>query len=173
MSQILTALTKIQTTRQGTTMSYERSLTFNLRVRGLSEVEITEVLDEVRAHETATGTAAEVEFGTAQEYAKQFPKQKRRTRGKTITTISTALAGAYVLLAVILMPVFRVDIRDFVGPVTLQSAAGLVLAGLLAGFLTDDFQPAQRSSAAGLSRPLGLGPGLLLDPPHHGGDTQA
>ncbi|MFB9651273.1 hypothetical protein [Pseudarthrobacter oxydans] len=102
MSQILTALTKIQTTRQGTTMSYERSLTFNLRVRGLSEVEITEVLDEVRAHETATGTAAEVEFGTAQEYAKQFPKQKRRTRGKTITTISTALAGAYVLLAVIL-----------------------------------------------------------------------
>lgn len=129
-------------------MSYERRLTFNLRVRGLSESEIAEALDEVRAHEAATGTAAEVEFGTAEEYANQFPKKKRRTRGQTITTISTALAVAYVLLAVVLMLVFRVDIRDFVGPVTLQPAAGLVLAGLLAGFLTDYFRPAQRSSAA-------------------------
>ena len=129
-------------------MSYERSLTFNLRVRGLSEVEIAEALDEVRAHEAATGAPPQEEFG-AQEYAKQFPKKKRRTRGQTITTISTALAAAYVLLAVILMLVFRVDIRDFVGPVTLQPAAGLVLAGLLAGFLTDYFQPVQRSRAAG------------------------
>jgi hypothetical protein len=129
-------------------MSYERSLTFNLRVRGLSEPEIAEALDEVRAHEAATGTAAKDEFGTAEEYAKQFPKRKRRTRGKTITTVSTALAVAYILLAIILMLVFRVDIRDFVGPVTLLPAAGLILAGLLAGFLTDYFQPVQRSSAA-------------------------
>lgn len=129
-------------------MSYERSLTFNLRVRGLSEVEIAEALNEVRAHEAATGTPPEAEFGTAEEYAKQFPKQKRRTRGKTINSISTALAVAYVLLAAVLMLAFQVDIRDFVGPVTLLPAAGLVLAGLLAGFLTDYFQPAQRSSAA-------------------------
>ena len=129
-------------------MSYERRLTFNLRVRGLSEVEIAEALDEVRAHETATGTPAEAEFGTAEEYAKQFPKQKRRTRGKTITAISTALAAAYVLLMVVLMLAFRVDIRDFVGPVTLLPAAGLVLVGLLAGFVTDYFQPAKNSSAA-------------------------
>ena len=128
-------------------MSYERRLTFNLRVRGLSEAEITEVLDEVRAHEAATGTAAEAEFGTAEEYAKQFPKQKRRTRGKTITTISTALAIAYVLLTVLLM-FFRIDVREYVGPVTLLPALVLILAGLLAGFLTDYFQPAQRSSAA-------------------------
>ena len=129
-------------------MSYERSLTFNLRVRGLSEDEIAEALDEVRAHEAATGTPAQAEFGTAEEYAKQFPNKKRRTRGKTINTVGTLLAVFYVLLAVVLMLVFRVHIRDFVGPVTLLPAAGLVLAGLLAGFLTDYFQPAQRSSAA-------------------------
>lgn len=129
-------------------MSYERSLTFNLRVRGLSESEIAEALDEVRSHEAATGTAAEVEFGTAEEYAKQFPKKKRRTRGKAITVIGTVLAVSYVLLAVILMLLFRVDIRDFVGPVTLLPALVLVLVSNLAGFLTDYFQPAQRSSAA-------------------------
>jgi hypothetical protein len=129
-------------------MSYERSLTFNLRVRGLSEVEIAEALDEVRAHEAATGTPPEAEFGTAEKYAKQFPKQKRRTRGKTINAISTALAVTYVVLVVVLMLVFKVDIRDFVGPVTLLPAAGLILVGLLSGFLTDYFQPAQRSSDA-------------------------
>ena len=129
-------------------MSYERSLTFNLRVRGLSEPEIAEALDEVRSHEAATGTPAEAEFGTAEEYAKQFPKQKRRTRGMNITSISTALAVVYVLLVVVLMLVFRVDIRDFVGPVTLLPAFVLVVVSNLAGFLTDYFQPAQRSSAA-------------------------
>ena len=125
-------------------MSYERRLTFNLRVRGLPEPEIAEVLDEVRAHEAATGMAAEAEFGTAEEYAKQFPKQKSRTRGKTITAISTALAVAYVLLVVVLA-ILGVDIRELVGPVTLLPGTGLILAGLLAGFLTDYFQPAQRS----------------------------
>lgn len=128
-------------------MSYERKLTFSLRVRGLSEAEITEALDEVRSHEAAAGTPAEAEFGTAEEYARQFPKTKRRTRGKTITTVGTLLAVSYILLAAILMLLFKVDIRDFVGPVTLLPALVLVLAGTLAGFLTDYFQPAQRSSA--------------------------
>ena len=128
-------------------MSYERKLTFNLRLRGLSEAEIAEALDEVRSHEAAAGTPAEAEFGTAEEYAQQFPKKKRRTRGKTITAIGTLLAVSYVLLAVILMLLFRVDIRDFVGPVTLLPALVLVLVSTLAGFLTDYFQPAQRSSA--------------------------
>jgi hypothetical protein len=40
-------------------MSYQRHLTFNLRIRGLSEPGIAEALDEVRAHEAATGTPPE------------------------------------------------------------------------------------------------------------------
>lgn len=128
-------------------MSYERNLTFNLRLRGLSEPEIAETLEEVRAHETATGTPAEAEFGTAEEYAKQFPKKKRRTRGSIITMIGGALAIAYLLFMVLLMVLFRVDIREYVGPLELWPGLVLVLSGVLAGFLTDYFQPAQSSRA--------------------------
>ncbi len=128
-------------------MSYELNLTFNLRMRGLSEPEIAEALDEVRAHEAATGTPAEAEFGTVEEYAKQFPKKKRRTRGQTIVIIGGALAIAYVLLTVVLM-FFRIDVREYVGPITLLPALVVILAGILAGFLTDYFQPAQGSRAA-------------------------
>lgn len=129
-------------------MSYERNLTFNLRIRGLSESEIAEVLGEVRAHQAAAGTSAVAEFGTAEEYAKQFPKKKRRTLGRTITSVGAALAISYLLLAVLLMILFRVDIRDFVGPITLLPAAILILGSTLAGFLADYFRPAPRSLAA-------------------------
>ena len=129
-------------------MSYERNLAFNLRTRGLSEPEIAEVLDEVWAHESATGTPAEAEFGTAEEYAKQFPKKKMRTRGHTIRMIGTALCFAYVLFAVLLTVLFKVDIRDYVGPITLWPGLVVIVVSILAGFLTDYFQPPQRPRAA-------------------------
>jgi hypothetical protein len=129
-------------------MSYERNLTFNLRLRGLTEPEIAEAIDEVRAHARAAGTHEEAEFGRAEEYAKQFPKKKRRTRGTIITAIGTAISIAYVLLAVLLMVLFRVDIREFVGPNTLLPAVVLSVASVLAGFLTDYFQPAKGLSTA-------------------------
>ncbi|WP_461186605.1 hypothetical protein [Arthrobacter sp. Z4-13] len=78
------------------------------------------LLDDMRAHQAASGTPAAAEFGTADEYAKQFPKTKRRTPGKTITSVGAALALGYLLLAVLLMLVFKIDVRDFVGPITLQ-----------------------------------------------------
>ncbi|QYF90442.1 hypothetical protein [Arthrobacter sp. PAMC25284] len=112
----------------------------------MSEPEIAEALAEVRAHEAATGTAAEAEFGTAEEYAKQFPKKKRRTRGHTITIIGAALALAYILVTVLLMS-FRIDVREYVGPITLLPGLVLILAGVLAGFMTDYFQPVRSSRA--------------------------
>ncbi|MGX9900769.1 hypothetical protein ACW0JT_14525 [Arthrobacter sp. SA17] len=48
-------------------MSYERNLTFNHRIPGLSEPEIMEVLSDVRAHQAAAGTSAVAEFGRAEE----------------------------------------------------------------------------------------------------------
>ena len=126
-------------------MSYQWHLTFNLRIRGLSEPEIAEALDEVRAHEAATGTPAEAEFGTAEEYAKQFPKKKRRTLGHTITVVGAVSAIAYILFTVVLM-FFRIDVREFLGPITLLPALVLI-GGIFAGFLTDYFQPARSSPA--------------------------
>ncbi len=128
-------------------MSYERRLIFNLRLRGLSEAEIAGVVERVRAHEADVGTTAEAELGAAEDYAKQFPKNKRRTRGTIITTIGAILAIAYVLLAVLLATLFSVDIREYVGPITLLPGLLVILAGTLAGFLTDYFQPSRSSRA--------------------------
>lgn len=129
-------------------MSYERRLAFNLRSRGLSEPEVAEVIDELRAHQATAATPAEAEFGTAQQYAKQFPKMKRRSRGQIIVTVGTILAIAYVLFAVVLALLFRVDIRDYVGPITLQPGLVLIVAAFVAGFLTDYFRPVQSSVKA-------------------------
>jgi uncharacterized integral membrane protein len=128
-------------------MSYERHLTFNLRMRGLSEAEIAGVLGEVRAHEAAAGSPANAEFGTAEDYAKQFPRKKRRTRGSAIVIIGGVLAIAYILFAILLAILFRVDIREYVGPITLWPGLVVILTGALAGFLTDYFQPARSSRA--------------------------
>ncbi len=129
-------------------MNYERKLTFNLRLRGLSEPEIADVIDEMRGHQASAGTPAEAEFGTAEEYAQQFPKKKRRTRGHTITMIGAAMAIAYALLAVLLALIFRVDVREYVGPITLLPGLVVLLASIVAGFLTDYLQPAQSSRVA-------------------------
>lgn len=129
-------------------MSYERRLAFNLRSRGLSEREVAEVIDELRAHQATAGTPAEAEFGTAEQYAKQFPKMKRRSRGQIIVTVGTILAIAYVLFAVLLALLFRVDIRDYVGPITLRPGLVLIVAAFVAGFLTDYFRPVQSSVKA-------------------------
>ena len=52
-------------------------------------MQIAETLDEVRAHAAAAGSPAEDEFGSPQEYAKQFPKQKTRSRGYAIALVGS------------------------------------------------------------------------------------
>ncbi|MBT2549356.1 hypothetical protein [Arthrobacter sp. ISL-65] len=126
-------------------MTYERDLAFNLRIRGISEPQIAETLEEVRAHEAATGTPAQDEFGAAQDYAKQFPKGRRRSRGTTVTTVAVAVSLVYVL-AVVVTPFLGIDIRESVGPITLLPALAVILGGVLVGFLTDYLRPAPSSS---------------------------
>jgi hypothetical protein len=126
-------------------MTYERDLAFNLRIRGIPEHEIAEILEEVRTHEAATGTPAKDEFGAAQVYAKQFPKGKSRSRGTAVTTVAVAASLVYVL-AVVVTPFLGVDIRETVGPMTLLPALAVSLGGVLAGFLTDCLRPVPSSS---------------------------
>lgn len=59
-------------------MSYARRLACALRRRGLTEDRISEVLADVRELTTATGTSAEDEFGSVEEYAQTFPQGRRR-----------------------------------------------------------------------------------------------
>lgn len=127
-------------------MNYERKLAFNLRLRGMSESDIAETLEEVRAHEAATGTPAAAEFGSAEEYAQQFPRTKRRTRGQTVTIVGVILAVIYTLTALLLRPLGNIDIRDLVGPAMLWPALLLLLTSVVAGFLTDYFQPVSTRS---------------------------
>ena len=122
-------------------MSYERDLAFNLRIRGLAEDQIAETLDEVRAHAAAAGSPAEDEFGSAQEYAKHFPKQKARSRGYAVVLIGAVLAIIYAAVAMLLLPFLRIDVRDLVGPIRLWPALVLILGAVVGGFLTDYFRP--------------------------------
>jgi hypothetical protein len=124
-------------------MKYERDLAFNLRIRGFSEREIAEALEDVRSHEAATGVPAREEFGTAAEYAQQFPKKSRWSPGKVVSAGAALLALAYVLASVLLMFV-GVDIRTYVGPVSLMPALALVFGGTLIGFFVDFLRPAPR-----------------------------
>jgi hypothetical protein len=77
----------------------ERALVINASVLatlvvGLSEPEIAEVTDAMPAHGPGAGTPPEADFGTAGEYAKQFPKKERRTWGTISTTIGTPAGTA-------------------------------------------------------------------------------
>lgn len=129
-------------------MSYARDLAFNLRIRGFSEHEIAETLDQVRAHESAPGTPAEDDFGAAQDYAKQFPKKKMQSLGATLIKIGVVLGIIYAAVSLLLLPFLRIDIRDVVGPIRLWPALALALGGLLAGFLADYYRPVPSSRAA-------------------------
>ncbi|KUM37229.1 hypothetical protein [Arthrobacter sp. EPSL27] len=121
-------------------MSYERDLAFNLRIRGLSEDAIAEALDEVRAHAITAGSPANEEFGSSQEYARQFPRQKARSRGYAVATVGAVLAITYAA-AMFLLPFLGMDVRGFVGPIMLWPALVLILGGVVSGFLTDYFRP--------------------------------
>lgn len=130
-------------------MSYEQDLIFGLRIRGVSDDEITQTLGDVRAHEAASGTFAESEFGTPQAYSKRFAKRKMRSQGSVITAIAAALAIGYAAVAMILLPPWGINVSDVVGPLELWPALMLILVGVLNGFLTDYFRPLPHSRTAG------------------------
>ncbi|WP_104169319.1 hypothetical protein [Cryobacterium sp. M23] len=126
-------------------MTYEHDLAFNLRIRGTPESQIAEVLEEVRAHASTTGTSAESEFGTPEEYASSFPKVKRRTRGSRVVIAAVILALAYVV-AIFAVALIGFDIEVITGPVLLWPALVVLALGVLGGILIDYLRLAPRSN---------------------------
>ena len=122
-------------------MTYEHDLAFNMRLRGVTEQQIAEAIDEVAAHTMSTGTPPELEFGTPEEYAASFPKARRKSRGVRVVMVAAVLSFVYVVATFALKALIDFDVRTWTGPITLWPALVIVGAGLLVGFLFDYLRP--------------------------------
>lgn len=130
-------------------MSYEHDLSFQLRLRGLKEADIADVVAEVRDHAASGGEMPETEFGTPEEYAASFPApttKRRRSAGARLTTVTTLLAASYLIVMLALKVFMDFDMREIVGPVSLWPAGVLVVSGLLVGFLVDYLRPTPKDT---------------------------
>jgi len=125
-------------------MSYERELTFALRLRGLTDDQIATALEEARVHVTTARSTMEEEFGTPVEYAAQFPKMRYTSLGRRVRLISVVLAVAWAAFAVLAENVFRLDLAAVIGSVTLWPSLALLTVGVVGGFLLDYLRPVRR-----------------------------
>jgi hypothetical protein len=88
------------TTRTSTTRAYVRDLTMWLQLRDVDGVRIGQIVAEVESHVAESGEPAEVAFGPARSYAKQFGRSRDRWRVSPATVATTvAAAGGGWLLA--------------------------------------------------------------------------
>lgn len=87
------------TTRTGTTRSYVRDLTIWLQLRDVHGVRIGQIVAEVESHVAESGEPAEVAFGPARTYARQFgqPRDRWRVSPATMATTVAAAGGGWLL----------------------------------------------------------------------------
>jgi len=122
-------------------MSYERELTFTLRLRGFTDDQIATALEEARVHVTTARSTMEDEFGTPAEYAAQFPKLRHTSLGRRVMVIFVVLAIAWAVFALLAELVFRLDVSAIIGGVTLWPSLALLTVGVIGGFLLDYLRP--------------------------------
>ncbi|MGP9662693.1 hypothetical protein [Arthrobacter sp. AOP36-C1-22] len=125
-------------------MTYEHELAYYLRLRGLQERQVSEVIEEIHAHLAISGNTAESEFGKSVDYAESFAEVKRRSPGVHVITTAGVLAIGYVAAVLALGAWTDVDVRALTGPVMLWPALAVLVAGVLGGFLTDYLRPPPR-----------------------------
>ncbi len=77
-------------------VGYYRALAFNLRLRHLTEAEVTRILEEVRELSQACGSTPRAEFGSAQDYAEQFDRRKRRYGPSLVVFLACALTSFFI-----------------------------------------------------------------------------
>lgn len=123
-------------------MTYQRHLSFHLRGRGYREDEIVGIIHDLEEHGTTRAELAH-EFGKPREYADRFPRRTgRRTRGARLLLIAGVLAVAWLAMTLLAGIMSDVALAELAGPVVLWPPLGLLVAGVLAGFLTDYLRPA-------------------------------
>jgi len=121
-------------------MSYERDLTFALRMRGMTDPQIAQALGEAREHVKVSKSSMEDQFGSPAEFATQFPRRRRASLGRRVVTISAIVALLYGVFSLAAEPVFGIELTAL-GPVTLWPAVVLALVGVVGGFLLDYLLP--------------------------------
>lgn len=86
-------------TRTSTTRAYVRDLTTWLQLRDVDGVRIGQIVAEVESHVAESGEPAQVAFGPARSYAKQFgrPRDRWRLSPATVATTVAAAGGGWLL----------------------------------------------------------------------------
>ncbi|MCA2215427.1 hypothetical protein [Jidongwangia harbinensis] len=79
-------------------IGYYRTLAFNLRLRHLPEAEVARILEEARELSWACGSTPQAEFGSAQDYAEQFDRRKRRYGLSLVVFLACVLTGFFIQL---------------------------------------------------------------------------
>ena len=77
-------------------VGYYRALAFNLRLRHLTEAEVTRILEEVRELSRAGGVKPQAEFGPAQDYAEQFDRREHRWGPSLVVFLACVLTGFFI-----------------------------------------------------------------------------
>jgi len=79
-------------------IGYYRALAFSLRLRRLPEAEVARILEEARELSWACGSTPQAEFGSAQDYAEQFDRGRRRYGLSLVVFLACVLTGFFIKL---------------------------------------------------------------------------
>lgn len=120
-------------------MNYTKELIFELRLQGVVEKEISDIVKEVQ--ERIDGGADPVdEFGQPAEYASAFAGDGRRKGSRVWMYLGVAI-GLLWIAGVLILSVAGVIDPNQPGLLALLPAVGIMAIGLLASFFTDRHAP--------------------------------
>ena len=111
-------------------MTYQRDLAFALRVRGVAEKDVADIVAEVDAH-AQEGIVLEEFFGAPDEYAARFPEGPKRLRDAAWWTKVSAVVAVVWIVAVTVVAALGVDLPVRFGVIALWPALGLMVLGMV------------------------------------------
>jgi hypothetical protein len=120
---------------------FERQLIFWLRLRGISDSAIADIVGEARLERlAATGVKERSEIGTPNSYAKHFPRGTTKSFLERALRIGNITVAVYIVIGLGFLLLAGLNFADAMGPVLLWPAVGLLVVtyttGLLGTYLT-------------------------------------